>query len=62
MMIIPKIKTFLLECARVFRITKKPTNQELKTTLTVSAIGVLVIGALGFLVQMTYYVFIKGGI
>ncbi len=44
------MKLFIKECFRVLKITKKPTSYEFKTVMKVSALGVLVIGAIGFLV------------
>ncbi len=52
-----KIKTFLSECVRVFRVTKKPTGFEFKTIVKVSGIGILVIGLIGFLIQMINLLF-----
>ena len=46
------ITSFFGECARVLKITKKPTMMEFKTIVKVSGIGILVIGLLGFIVQM----------
>jgi protein transport protein SEC61 subunit gamma and related proteins len=42
---------FVKECLRVFRITKKPSNEEFKTIVKVSGIGILVIGLIGFLIH-----------
>ncbi len=47
-----KFKTFIKECVRVIRITKKPTKEEFKTIVKVSGLGILVIGMIGFVVQM----------
>ncbi len=47
-----KFKSFIKECVRVLRITKKPTGVEFKTIVKVSGIGMLLIGLLGFLIQM----------
>lgn len=48
-----RFKAFLMECRRVLFVTKKPTNEELKTILKVSGLGILLIGFIGFLLQMT---------
>jgi protein transport protein SEC61 subunit gamma-like protein len=45
-----KLKTFIVECKRVLRVTKKPNNEEFKTIVKVSAIGMAIIGAVGFFV------------
>lgn len=50
--IIGKLKRFSKECWRVLRITKKPDKQEFKTIVKVSALGMLVIGLIGFIITM----------
>ncbi|MBI2133516.1 protein translocase SEC61 complex subunit gamma [Candidatus Woesearchaeota archaeon] len=47
-----RIKEFILESRRVLRITRKPDNEELRTIVKVSGIGILIIGLVGFLMQM----------
>ena len=49
-----KTKSFILECKRVFKVTKKPSREEYKTIVKISAIGMLVIGAIGFIIQMIW--------
>ena len=49
-----RLKSFSIECKRVFKITKKPSMEEFKMVSKVAAIGVLIIGALGFLVHLVY--------
>ena len=39
-----KFKGFVKECARVLRITRKPSNMEFKTIVKVSGLGMLLIG------------------
>lgn len=46
-----KFRGFIRECRRVLRITHKPSGDEFKTILKVSAIGITVIGMLGFAIQ-----------
>jgi len=46
-----RFKEFLTECRRVLRITKKPDKEEFKTIVKISGIGIIIIGALGFLVS-----------
>lgn len=45
-------KEFMLKCWRVWRITKKPTTQEFKLTATAAAIGIILIGVIGFFISM----------
>ena len=47
-----KAKRFGRECLRVLRVTKKPTKEEFKTIVKVSGLGILIIGLIGFLIQM----------
>ena len=49
-----RFKSFILESIRVFKITKKPSGTEFKTIVKVSALGIAIIGLLGFLIQTTY--------
>lgn len=44
-----KLKTFIEECKRVLRVTKRPDSNEFKTILKISGIGVLLIGFIGFM-------------
>jgi len=43
---------------RVWRLLKKPSMQEFKTISKVSAVGLLVIGALGFVISVAMKIFI----
>lgn len=52
-----KVKSFIAECIRVLRITKKPDATEYKTIVKVSGLGILIIGLLGFVVQMAKLLF-----
>ncbi len=44
-----KLNSFILECKRVLMVTKKPDREEYNTTVKVSGLGILIIGAIGFL-------------
>lgn len=46
-----RLKTFITECKRVLRVTKKPDKQEFTTIVKISAIGIAIIGFIGFLVH-----------
>jgi len=54
---IQKIKEFGKECIRVLKVTKKPTNEEFKTIVKVSGLGILLIGLVGFIIQVIKIVF-----
>jgi len=47
-----KFKRFCKECLRVLKVTKKPNSLEFKTIVKASGLGILVLGLLGFIVQM----------
>ena len=46
-----KIKSFVMQSVRVWHILRKPSSLEFKTVAKVSAVGILIIGALGFAVS-----------
>ena len=46
-----RLKTFITECKRVLRVTKKPDKQEFTTIVKISSIGMAVIGVVGFLIH-----------
>lgn len=54
-----KIKSFIWECIRVLKVTKKPDATEFKTVVKVSGLGILIIGMLGFVIQMVKILFFK---
>ena len=51
-------KAFLVKCKRVWHILKKPTRKEFETIAKVSAIGIVILGVLGFLISMIMKIFI----
>ena len=52
MKILTSIKSFVEKCKRVWMVLKKPTKAEFEQVAKVSAVGILVIGALGFLISI----------
>lgn len=55
--IVQKVKDFFVECVRVLRVTKKPTNDEFKTIVKVSALGMALMGLIGFSITMVMLAF-----
>lgn len=47
-----KIKETIGDYIRVLRIAKKPTKDEYKLMIKVTGIGMLIIGFIGFIIQM----------
>ena len=46
------IKQIYVECRRVLRVTKKPNGDEYQNLTKVTGIGILVIGAIGFILTL----------
>ncbi len=53
-----KLKSFYSQCVRVWCLLKKPDREEFQTVAKVSAIGLGIVGALGFLIAMAM-IFVK---
>lgn len=47
-----KFKRFIYDCKIALRVTRKPAKEEYKTVLKTAGLGILVIGLIGFLIQM----------
>lgn len=54
-----KLNSFYLQCSRVWQLLKKPTNEEFKAISKVSALGILAIGAVGFIISDIIKIFFK---
>ena len=54
-----KLKGFIQECKRVLIVTKKPSKEEFKTIVKAAGIGMMIIGAIGFIIHMFQAVFLK---
>ncbi len=52
-----KVKSFFGKCKRVWHILRKPDSNEFKTTAKVAAIGLGLIGLIGFLIAMAMNLF-----
>jgi protein transport protein SEC61 subunit gamma-like protein len=52
-----KIKSFFGQCKRVWIVLKKPSRQEFTTISKISAIGILAIGLVGFLIGVIMRLF-----
>ena len=53
------IGSFIKQCERVLKISRKPDNSEYKTVANVTGIGVIAIGVVGFIItivsQLLFY-------
>ncbi|MBU3907508.1 MAG: protein translocase SEC61 complex subunit gamma [Nanoarchaeota archaeon] len=55
--ILTSTKSFFVKCVRVWHILKKPTRNEFEQIAKVSAIGILIIGLIGFLISVIIKMF-----
>lgn len=51
------LRSFAIKSKRVWHVLKKPTKQEFWTVAKISALGILVIGALGFTISVFMKIF-----
>lgn len=56
---IEKVKSFILQSKRVWLLLKKPSNEEFMSIAKVSALGILAIGAVGFVISDLIKIFVK---
>ena len=54
---IEKLSPFLLQCRRVWAVLKKPTMEDVKSVSKITAIGLLAIGFIGFLISIIMTIF-----
>ncbi|MDP2628516.1 MAG: protein translocase SEC61 complex subunit gamma [Nanoarchaeota archaeon] len=55
---IEQAKSFFIKCRRVWHILKKPSRKEFQTISKVSAIGIGIVGAIGFAISLLMKVFV----
>ncbi len=58
MKIFASLKSFVSKCKRVWMVLKKPTREEFLKVAQVSAIGILIIGLLGFVISIVMKLFV----
>jgi len=52
-----KLKSFFEKCKRVWLVLKKPSRDEFLKVAKVSAVGILVIGFIGFIISIVMEIF-----
>lgn len=52
-----KLKSFFLQSIRVWRVLRKPSNHEFTSVSKISAIGILGLGAIGFVISLIMKIF-----
>lgn len=59
MQIKESLKTFFIKCGRVWQVLKKPSREEFVQVSKVSAIGIILLGALGFLISIIMKIIVR---
>ena len=52
------LNSFIAKCKRVWMVLKKPTREEFTKVAKVSAVGILIIGFLGFAISLVMKLFV----
>ncbi|MEK6823564.1 MAG: protein translocase SEC61 complex subunit gamma [Nanoarchaeota archaeon] len=52
------IKSFFNKCKRVWYTLKKPTKDEFEKVAKISAIGILILGLIGFIIALVMKIFV----
>ena len=55
---IEQLKNFIVKSKRVWLVMKKPTRREYNMVAKISAIGILALGIVGFVISMIVKVFV----
>ena len=50
-----RIKKFLKNCARVLKVTRRPTKEEYFTAAKITGLGILLIGSIGFVIFLLFH-------
>ncbi len=58
MKIFTSLKSFYGKCKRVWMVLKKPTKDEFLKVAKVSAVGILIIGMIGFIISLIMKLFV----
>jgi protein transport protein SEC61 subunit gamma and related proteins len=57
MKMLDSLKSFVGKCKRVWMVLKKPERADFLKVAKVSAVGILIIGALGFIISIVMKIF-----
>jgi protein transport protein SEC61 subunit gamma-like protein len=49
------LKSFLKNCARVLRVTRRPTKDEYFAASKITGLGIIIIGLIGFLIFLFFH-------
>ncbi|HLC31697.1 MAG TPA: protein translocase SEC61 complex subunit gamma [Candidatus Nanoarchaeia archaeon] len=51
MEVVQRLKSFFVQCTRVWHLLKKPSKEEFVMVAKISALGILALGAAGFIIS-----------
>lgn len=54
---ITSLKSFVVQCKRVWQVLKKPSKEEFTKIAKVSAVGIILLGLLGFIISIIMKLF-----
>jgi protein transport protein SEC61 subunit gamma-like protein len=57
--IFSSLGSFIAKCKRVWMVLKKPSKDEFTKVAKVSAIGILIIGLMGFIISLMMGIFVR---
>ncbi len=57
MKLLSKIKSFMIQCRRVWFALKKPTKEEFLKVAKVAAVGIVLLGFIGFAISLMMKLF-----
>jgi len=57
--VVQNTKSFFVKCTRVWHALRKPSKQEYQQTAKVSAVGIVILGIIGFIVSIIMNAFIQ---
>ena len=61
MNIVEPVGKFFMDSKRIFRVSRKPTKEEYKRMALIIGIGIVIIGVIGFLIQLFFELVGIGG-
>ena len=61
MKVMELVGKFFMDSKRIFRVSRKPTKEEYKRMALIIGIGIIVIGIIGFLIQLIFTLLGIGG-
>jgi len=55
------LRDFLRSCGRLLKRARKPTRSEVWLLIKICALGIAIVGFIGFVVRLVFYMFVRPG-